>query len=50
MQTPGLTLVAKCRNALEAFAKLEQHSIDSGIPDIEMPLVNGVAFFAHQYP
>ena len=44
MQTPGLTLVAKCRNALEAFAKLEQHSIDLVFLDIEMPLVNGVAF------
>ncbi|MFT3827010.1 MAG: LytTR family DNA-binding domain-containing protein [Chitinophagaceae bacterium] len=44
MQTPGLTLVAKCRNALEAFSKLEQHAIDLIFLDIEMPLVNGVAF------
>lgn len=44
MQTPGLTLIAKCRNALEAFAKLEQHSVDLIFLDIEMPLVNGLAF------
>ncbi|MCS3794986.1 LytR/AlgR family response regulator transcription factor [Niastella sp. OAS944] len=44
MQTPELTLVAKCRNALEAFAKLEQHSIDLIFLDIEMPLVNGLSF------
>jgi DNA-binding LytR/AlgR family response regulator len=44
MQTPELTLVAKCRNALEAFAKLEQHSIDLIFLDIEMPLVNGLTF------
>jgi two-component system, LytTR family, response regulator LytT len=44
MLTPELTLVAKCRNALEAFAKLEQHSIDLIFLDIEMPLVNGLTF------
>jgi two-component system response regulator LytT len=44
LQTPGLTLVAKCRNALEAFAKLEQHAIDLIFLDIEMPLVNGITF------
>lgn len=44
MQTPELTLVTKCRNALEAFAKLEQHSIDLIFLDIEMPLVNGLSF------
>jgi two-component system, LytTR family, response regulator LytT len=44
LQTPELTLVAKCRNALEAFAKLEQHSIDLIFLDIEMPLVNGLTF------
>jgi two-component system response regulator LytT len=44
METPGLTLVARCRNALEAFAKLEQHSIDLIFLDIEMPLVNGLTF------
>lgn len=44
MQTPGLMLVAKCRNALEAFAKLEQHVIDLIFLDIEMPLVTGITF------
>ncbi|MFL9485625.1 LytR/AlgR family response regulator transcription factor [Chitinophagaceae bacterium LWZ2-11] len=44
LRTEGLTLVAKCRNALEAFAKLEQQSIDLIFLDIEMPLVNGVTF------
>lgn len=44
LRTPGLVLVAKCRNALEAFAKLEQQSIDLIFLDIEMPLVNGINF------
>jgi two-component system response regulator LytT len=44
LQTPDLLLVAKCRNALEAFAKLEQHTIDLIFLDIEMPLVNGITF------
>lgn len=44
LQTPGLTLVAKCRNALEAFAKLEQQPVDLIFLDIEMPLVNGISF------
>jgi DNA-binding LytR/AlgR family response regulator len=44
LQMPGLVLVAKCRNALEAFAKLEQHAIDLIFLDIEMPLVNGITF------
>jgi len=41
-QTPGLTLVAKCRNALEAFAKLSQDNIDLLFLDIEMPLIDGI--------
>lgn len=45
MQTPELMLVAKCRNAMEAFAKLEQHAIDLIFLDIEMPLVTGITFF-----
>lgn len=44
LQTPGLTLVAKCRNAMEAFAKLEQHPVDLIFLDIEMPLINGLTF------
>lgn len=44
LKTEGLTLVAKSRNALEAFSKLEQHEIDLIFLDIEMPLVNGINF------
>lgn len=44
LQTPGLVLVAKCRNALEAFAKMEQQSVDLIFLDIEMPLLNGINF------
>lgn len=44
LQTDGLTLVAKCRNAMEAFARLEQQQVDLMFLDIEMPLVNGIAF------
>jgi two-component system response regulator LytT len=44
LETPGLTLVARSRNALEAFAKLEQYDIDLIFLDIEMPLVNGLSF------
>ena len=44
LKSSQLTLVAKCRNALEAFAKLEQHTIDLIFLDIEMPLVNGLTF------
>lgn len=44
LQTQGLILVAKCRNAMEAFAKLEHYQIDLIFLDIEMPLVNGLTF------
>ncbi|WP_343306955.1 LytTR family DNA-binding domain-containing protein [Chitinophaga niabensis] len=44
LQTEGLTLVAKSRNAMEAFAKLEQQEIDLLFLDIEMPLVKGTTF------
>lgn len=44
LQSNGLTLVANSRNALEAFAKLEQHAVDLIFLDIEMPLVNGLTF------
>lgn len=44
LKTEGLTLVAKCRNAMEAFAKLGQYKIDLIFLDIEMPLVNGITF------
>jgi DNA-binding LytR/AlgR family response regulator len=44
VQTEGLVLVAKCRNAMEAFARLQQHKIDLIFLDIGMPLVNGITF------
>lgn len=44
MQTEGLTLVGQARNAMEAFARMEQQQVDLMFLDIEMPLVNGVAF------
>jgi len=44
LETPGLTLLATCRNAMEAFSKLEQHEVDLVFLDIEMPLVNGLDF------
>lgn len=44
LQTEGLTLVAKCRNAMEALAKLEQHRVNLIFLDIGMPLVSGVTF------
>jgi two-component system, LytTR family, response regulator LytT len=51
LQTPALTLIAKCRNAMEAFAKLEQHPVDLIFLDIEMPLVNGLTFLKNlQHP
>lgn len=44
LQTPGLSLVGKCRNAMEAFGKLEQQAVDLIFLDIEMPLINGLTF------
>lgn len=44
METPGLTLLATCRNAMEAIGKLEQQEVDLIFLDIEMPLVNGLHF------
>ena len=44
LQTPDCTLVAKCRNAIEALAMLEKHQIDCMFLDIEMPLINGLHF------
>lgn len=43
-ETPGFTLVAKFRNAVEAFEYLGKNKIDLLFLDIEMPLVNGVNF------
>lgn len=43
-QTPGLSLTGKYRNAVEAFEYLSKYKIDILFLDIEMPLVNGIAF------
>ena len=44
LQTPGLSLLGTCRNAMEAFTKLGQYEVDLLFLDIEMPLVNGLDF------
>ncbi|RAJ73758.1 DNA-binding LytR/AlgR family response regulator [Chitinophaga dinghuensis] len=44
LQSEDLVLVAKCRNAMQAFAQLEQNAIDLIFLDIEMPLVSGITF------
>lgn len=43
-ETPGMTLLAKFRNAMEAFEYLGKHQADLLFLDIEMPLVNGITF------
>lgn len=43
-ETPGFTLIAKFRNAVEAFEYLGKNKVDLLFLDIEMPLVNGVDF------
>ncbi|UCJ06012.1 LytTR family DNA-binding domain-containing protein [Chitinophaga pendula] len=50
LQTDDLTLAGNCRNAMEAFAKLEQQTVDLIFLDIEMPLVNGVTFLKTLHP
>lgn len=44
IRTQALTLVAKCRNAMEAFSQMEQHAVDLIFLDINMPLINGLNF------
>lgn len=44
IQTEGLTLIGKCRNAIEAMARMEQQQADLIFLDIEMPLVTGITF------
>lgn len=41
---PQLRVVASCSNALEAKAALEQHQIDILFLDINMPVLDGIAF------
>ena len=43
-QTPGLALAGTCRNAMEAHEHLTSHPVDLLFLDIEMPLMNGLAF------
>jgi len=41
---PGLTLVAKCANAMETIAVLRSHHVDILFIDIQMPGISGVEF------
>jgi len=41
---PEAELVAKCDNALEAFQKLQTHTIDLMFLDIQMPKLTGIDF------
>jgi DNA-binding LytR/AlgR family response regulator len=41
---PVLNVVASCANALDAKAALQQHSIDILFLDINMPVLDGIAF------
>ena len=43
-QTPGLVLAGTCRNAMEAHEHLGSQPVDLLFLDIEMPLINGLAF------
>ncbi|RZK41090.1 MAG: response regulator transcription factor [Pedobacter sp.] len=43
-ETPGITLVAKFRNAIEAFEYLGKNKVELLFLDIEMPLINGLTF------
>ena len=43
-QTPGLVLAGTCRNAMEAHEHLTSQPVDLLFLDIEMPLMNGLAF------
>ena len=43
-QTPGMVLAGTCRNAMEAHEHLTSQPVDLLFLDIEMPLMNGLAF------
>ncbi|WP_118951759.1 LytR/AlgR family response regulator transcription factor [Taibaiella helva] len=43
-RTEGLQLVAKCNNALQAFALLSKQEVDLVFLDIQMPEINGLEF------
>ena len=44
LKMPGLQLVAKCANALEAFSVLSKHKVDIMLLDINMPEITGIDF------
>jgi len=41
-KTPGLEIVASCKNALEAFSVLSKQPVDLLLLDINMPEINGI--------
>lgn len=41
---PGMNLLAKCENAIEAFEALNNHKIDLMFLDIQMPQITGIDF------
>lgn len=41
---PGMNLLAKCENAIEAFESLNNHKIDLMFLDIQMPQITGIDF------
>ena len=43
-QVPSCHLIASCKNASEAFQKINEHTIDLIFLDIHMPEISGVAF------
>jgi two-component system response regulator LytT len=43
-ETPGITLAANFRNAVEAFEYLGKNKVGLLFLDIEMPLINGLTF------
>ena len=41
---PGMTLLATCQNAIEAFEALNTHKVDLMFLDIQMPQISGIDF------
>lgn len=44
IQLDGYEIIARCKNAIEAFSILEKHEIDLIFLDIQMPQLTGIAF------
>ena len=42
---PDLSLAGECKDAFEAMASLEQHSVDLIFLDINMPKLSGINFY-----